>query len=76
MWYNRSLGCVRLCVCVCVCVRTCMCVMYLLHCLCWSAVMLCGRVTVACMCLLQRGYVLCRVFDTRWLLHWPGLVSK
>jgi len=27
-------------------------------------------------CLLQRGYVLRRVFDTRWLLHWPGLVSK
>jgi len=74
MWHNRSLGCVRLCVCVCVCV----CVTYLLHRLYVlerSYVVLSSNCCMY-MCLLRRGHVLGGVFDTRWLLHWPGLVSK
>jgi len=50
----------------------------LLHCLSvcvsvWGAVVLYGRVSAACMCVLERGYVFeVGCLKPRWLLHCPG----
>ena len=62
----------RACVCMCVCVCVCDVLTALSVCVFERSYIVLSSNCCMYMCLLRSSHVLRQVFDSRWLLHWPG----